>query len=57
MDPTELGSNRKVVIKERSAKGFYKNPPVPWIRDGKKSGSGVNIPDHFPELRNSAKNT
>jgi hypothetical protein len=21
----------------------------PWIRDGKKSGSGLNIPDHFSE--------
>jgi hypothetical protein len=20
----------------------------PWIRDGEKSGSGMNIPDHFP---------
>jgi hypothetical protein len=25
----------------------------PWIRDGKKFGSGINIPDHFSrELRN-----
>jgi hypothetical protein len=32
----------------------------PWIRDGKKSGSGMNIPDHFSESLETffrAKNT
>jgi hypothetical protein len=31
--------------------GFRIRDPVlfdPWIRDGEKSGSGMNIPDHLP---------
>jgi hypothetical protein len=29
MDPAEIGLNRQVVIKERGAEVYWKNPPTP----------------------------